>query len=681
MLITSHLTRRAPGLARRAAVALAGAVTTLAALAPGAANAGSYPMYNCNAPGHETGNRGPWVMTANANGNVSGLTTFDSCAAGSSFGFTGTQMRANTLGTVQLFPPASVSVTGLRTWFQGNFGGTGSPAYTLLYNDGVNFAGWGAPSSSIDYSAGSGYASPLTPHSSYEFWSFCGSQSGLNCDLSTTVPLSIKGVEATLFEGAAPGVSITGGSLITAGPKSATKTVTVTGTDGASGVRKLELMLDDTVVGIIDYGRDWSRPLGAQKAGTCAYDSWNACPTTQNATFTVDTTTVPDAAYQLGVRVTDAAGNAHTTLAGSPVVIENHPLPVNTELPAVLGDAIEGQVLSNYDGIWQNAVGNAAYRWKRCNTDLSNCAPVGTAATYRVQAADVGKRMELEVTRVNDVGSAVAATSTPTDAVKAAGGQAPVIVNPPSPTPGPAGPVGPVGPVGATGTDGANGAAGQTLVLHLNGTNASASASLKALFASSQRGTIRSAYGRRVLVTGRLLTPGGQAIAGAKVQVFQQDKQVGAALVPSGEVTTDSTGRFAYTTTAVRSRTIRFAYRTHLEDATFASTTDISLEVVAKITFSVDRHSLRNGQVVTFKGSIAGAPKNARKVVELQVRKGAKWMTFKTARLSKGRFRAKYRFTATHRTTTYTFRSRVRQEAGFPFLTGVSRSAKVTVRG
>ena len=149
-----------------------------------------------------------------------------------------------------------------------------------------------------------------------------------------------------------------------------------------------------------------------------------------------------------------------------------------------------------------------------------------------------------------------------------------------------------------------------------------------------------------------------QPATGAKVQVFQQDKMVGAALVASGEVTTDATGAFTYTTTAVRSRTIRFAYRTHIEDATFASTTDISLQVVAKISLGVSRHTLRNGQTVTFKGSVAGAPANARKVVELQVRKGAKWMTFRTTRLSKGRFNSKYRFTATRRTTTYVFRGR-----------------------
>ena len=56
-------------------------------------------------------------------------------------------------------------------------------------------------------------------------------------------------------------------------------------------------------------------------------------------------------------------------------------------------------------------------------------------------------------------------------------------------------------------------------------------------------------------------------------------------------------------------------------------------------------------------------------------------MTFRSTRLRNGRFSEKYRFTRTRGRVTYAFRARVRQEAGFPFLTGVSPQAKVTVRG
>jgi len=180
-----------------------------------------------------------------------------------------------------------------------------------------------------------------------------------------------------------------------------------------------------------------------------------------------------------------------------------------------------------------------------------------------------------------------------------------------------------------------------------------------------------------VLVTGHLVNPSGQPIAGATVQVLQQDKLVGAALVPSGAVTTDATGAFTYTTTAVRSRTIRFAYRTHVEDATFASTTDIGLEVIAKIGLRTSTRVLRRGQTVTFRGAVAGAPADARPAVDLQVKRGSYWTTVKTTRLRYGTFSAKYRLT--HR-GTQVFRARVRQEPGFPFLPGVSKPTKVTVR-
>jgi hypothetical protein len=243
-------------------------------------------------------------------------------------------------------------------------------------------------------------------------------------------------------------------------------------------------------------------------------------------------------------------------------------------------------------------------------------------------------------------------------------------------------PVAPSGKNGANGLNGADGRDGRDGAgLTLNGTNGSSAATLKAAFASSKRSTIKSAYGKKVLITGRLTAPGGRPIAGARLWVMQQDKMVGAKMIPAGEVTTDRAGMFRYVTTAQRSRTIRFGYRTHLQDMSFSQTTDISLGVVAKVSLRTDRRSLPNGQAVRFSGSIAGAPANARKVVELQVKKGKRWMTFRSTRLRGGGFSERYRFTRTRGRATYAFRARVRQEAGFPFMTGVSKQVKVTVRG
>jgi hypothetical protein len=144
---------------------------------------------------------------------------------------------------------------------------------------------------------------------------------------------------------------------------------------------------------------------------------------------------------------------------------------------------------------------------------------------------------------------------------------------------------------------------------------------------------------------------------------------------------TNAQGKFAYTTVASRSRTIRFGYRANLEDVDFSRTSDVGLGVIARLSLKPSKKTLRNGQTVRFTGTVAGAPKNVRKVVELQVKQGKRWMTFRSTRLRNGKFQDRYRFTRTRGVKTYVFRARVRAEAGFPFETGHSRQVKVKVRG
>ncbi|MEA2247397.1 MAG: hypothetical protein QOH46_1926, partial [Solirubrobacteraceae bacterium] len=176
--------------------------------------------------------------------------------------------------------------------------------------------------------------------------------------------------------------------------------------------------------------------------------------------------------------------------------------------------------------------------------------------------------------------------------VKAGADQAVVIDNVPDPVP-PAGEApapAAAGQAGASGTHGAAGPAGSpgpagpsgpaAPVIVVNGVNGSASAAIMAAFVGHGRSSIRSAYGRKVLITGRLVAPGGAPVTGARVHVLHQDRLLGAGMVPAGEVVTDGAGGFRYVTTAVRSRAIRFAYRAHVGDTAVADTADIALSVV-----------------------------------------------------------------------------------------------------
>jgi hypothetical protein len=214
-----------------------------------------------------------------------------------------------------------------------------------------------------------------------------------------------------------------------------------------------------------------------------------------------------------------------------------------------------------------------------------------------------------------------------------------------------------------------------------NGDGASANATVRATFTANRRGVATSRFGKQVLIVGQLKRADGRPIAGAKLDVLHQDKTVGAALVPAAEVTTDAKGTFRHVTSAERSRTIRIGYRARHADTTFAHSTDLGLSVIAPVRMTTNRTSLRNRQSVTFRGSIPGAPAGSRKVVELQVRKGKSWMTFRSTRLRNGRFSESYRFTRTYGKARYVFRARVRAESGFPFTTGYSKNIGVTVRG
>jgi hypothetical protein len=678
--------------------ALVAAVTLVAsAVAPSAASAGQYPMYAGNVPNFylPAPSQGAWTFFNNT-GQVGKYNSFPIATVGAeaswSINYPSGVFPQNTAVGMQLTipgtgPKAAISIARVVDWSetyltpQNLHGGPEAPAVGMNLAPSISAAPGGSTSGwNGSTTTGPGHDSgPLAAGT--KTWplgvscAFYGSGFN-NCTLPTPF-FRIRGIKTILEESVQPHGELTGGALTAGGIAKGTETVGVYGADAESGVDTVEALLDDVVVATASNFRDRSQPLGVTDG--CTYSDLAACPSTLSSVLSADTTKVADGAYELRLRVTDAAGNVSTVLWPDPVVVDNHPAPVNTELPAIQGAATEGEILYAYDGIWQNAVGAATYRWKRCSADLTGCVPVSAAASYRLQAADVGKRLQLEVTRVNDIGEAVAATSAATDAVQARPATAPPVIT--KPVEGPAGPAGPTGPGGGNGANGANGAAGRTIVLHLNGHNAAASASLKASFTASGRGTLRSAYGKKVLVTGRLLAPGGTPISGAKLQVLQQDKLLGAAMVPAGEVTTDATGTFRFVTTAVRSRTIRFAYRVHLEDATFASTTDISLGVIAKLSLSASPRSLRNGHAVVFRGSVAGAPAGARKVIELQVKKGSRWMTFRSTRLRAGRYSERYRFTRTRGRVTYVFRARVREEAGFPFLTSHSRTVKVTVRG
>jgi hypothetical protein len=84
--------------------------------------------------------------------------------------------------------------------------------------------------------------------------------------------------------------------------------------------------------------------------------------------------------------------------------------PVSTSLPRITGDAIEGRVLSASTGTWAGVTPMTfGYQWTRCNAQgqFSSCAPIVVTSlpTYTVRAADVGRRIFVQVKAQNRFGA------------------------------------------------------------------------------------------------------------------------------------------------------------------------------------------------------------------------------------------------------------------------------------
>ena len=493
----------------------------------------------------------------------------------------------------------------------------------------------------------------------------------------TTDTYRIFSLTMTLEESVLPNGDASG-ALLGAGEQSGTRPVDVTGSDADSGVSRIDVTLDGVDVGSTDFATD------------CRLDRFSPCPTNVTRSVDVDTTKVADGSRLLRLVVTDLAGNVRTINKGY-VAVENVPAPSNSSAPTISGEKRVGRSLASASGSWTGAGLVYTYRWERYAANGWENIPDATQASFTATKHETGMRLRLRVTATNAEGSTVAYS----DATN------PIVAPGPTEADGDfdgdgvnndvdadddgdgtpdlqdAGPFDPK--MGAPEAPRAVGAAPS--FNSLNGQNATSGATLSAQFSDSRSKTITTRYGRVRHVTGTLMAASGAPIAGAQLTVISETLAMGATPLNAGTVTTDATGRFRFAIPVGASRRIQVAYKWFRESAQYTHTTTVTVNVVPRVTLKVDRVRLRNRQTVSFAGKVAGAPRDARKVVELQARVGRSWQTFGTARLrSNGTFAYRYRFTRTSRPTTYQFRANVKAERGWPFLSGQSRATKVSVK-
>lgn len=87
-------------------------------------------------------------------------------------------------------------------------------------------------------------------------------------------------------------------------------------------------------------------------------------------------------------------------------------LPVNNALPAIIGDAVEGETLTCSNGTWTNTPDAYAFQWNRAGTPVAG----STANTRVLDATDVGSTLTCTVKATN-LGVSASATSAPSAVV------------------------------------------------------------------------------------------------------------------------------------------------------------------------------------------------------------------------------------------------------------------------
>jgi hypothetical protein len=202
-----------------------------------------------------------------------------------------------------------------------------------------------------------------------------------------------------------------------------------------------------------------------------------------------------------------------------------------------------------------------------------------------------------------------------------------------------------------------------------------------ARFTSSSRRSLRTRYGRTVLVKGKLVDAAGRPIENASVDVHEQVRRPGAALVKRVAVQTNRDGVYAYRAPVGPSRTLRFAYASRLGDAEYRDTADVELRVRAVLSVKAKRKRLRPGGTLRLRGRIRGGqhlPARGTQI-EIQARDGRTWRTISIRKVRRGgKLAYSYRFRRT-RKATFLFRVILRGQANVPLDAARSKAVRIRV--
>lgn len=410
--------RRGP---QRAVIVVA-LICSVMAMAPGTAQAGTYPMYQCSAS-HPTIASGWTAFTYLSNAAASLAST---CASGGSLeDYVSSHQQAGVVEEhessgsqvgIALNVPASapdVSIAALSEDVKAS-PVTGNDAWVQYFSASTKFGEPYLPDGGGGFAAHESWTLPQGARSFTVAVNCSTDHSSTSCYFreATHVP-AISNVQLTLVDSTRPTVTHLSGSLVTAAAAAQTvggsQTVSYEAADADSGVLT-------TTVSLVPQGPGSTYTRTLSFAAQCTYESWNACPTSPEVgSIAVPTAAVPDGRYAVQVSVADAAGNSTTDEAGT---ITTANKPAIATAPSISGDPVLGQRLTASPGQFSSdpAAGTAsvAPQWQLCDPHGDNCAsiPGATGTEYNPVSGDIGHTVRYSELVSNNDG-ATAARSEP----------------------------------------------------------------------------------------------------------------------------------------------------------------------------------------------------------------------------------------------------------------------------
>lgn len=153
----------------------------------------------------------------------------------------------------------------------------------------------------------------------------------------------------------------------------------------------------------ISYGFSWSR----------CDASGETCEAIAAATHRAYKLTHEDVGDTLRVTVTATGGGDASSATSSPSAAVAAAL-VARQRPKLAGSAKDGQLLSVGTGTWKGTPPQSySYEWQSCPRGKGACSKIegATGSSYRVQTAQIGRKLRVLVTAKNPVSSATATSS------------------------------------------------------------------------------------------------------------------------------------------------------------------------------------------------------------------------------------------------------------------------------